>query len=49
MCIRDRLDTADAPQSYEELLDFAGRWAERVEAGEAGNIRLNALLSLIHI
>ena len=39
------LDTADAPQSYEELLDFAGRWAERVEAGEAGNIRLNALRS----
>ena len=33
------------PQSYEELLDFAGRWAERVEAGEVGDIRLNALRS----
>ena len=39
------LNAADAPQSYEELLDFAGRWAERVEAGEVGNIRLNALRS----
>ena len=39
------LNAADAPQSYEELLDFAGRWAERVEAGEAGDIRLNALRS----
>ena len=39
------LDTADAPQSYEELLDFAGRWAERAEAGEAGNICLNTLRS----
>ena len=39
------LDTADAPQSYEELLEFAGRWAERAEAGEAGNICLNTLRS----
>ena len=39
------LNAADAPQSYEELLDFAGRWAERVEAGEVGDIRLNALRS----
>lgn len=39
------LDTADAPQSYEELLEFAGRWAERPEAGEAGNICLNTLRS----
>ena len=36
---------ADAPQSYEELLDFACRWAERAEAGEVGDIRLNALRS----
>lgn len=39
------LDTADAPQSYEELLEFAGRWAERAEAGETGNICLNTLRS----
>ena len=39
------LDTADAPQSYEELLEFAGRWAERAEEGEAGNICLNTLRS----
>ena len=39
------LDTADAPQSYEELLEFAARWAERPEAGEAGNICLNTLRS----
>lgn len=39
------LDTADAPQSYEELLEFAARWAERAEAGEAGNICLNTLRS----
>lgn len=39
------LDTADAPQSYEELLEFAARWAERAEAGETGNICLNTLRS----
>lgn len=39
------LNAADAPQSYEELLDFACRWAERAEAGEVGDIRLNALRS----
>lgn len=39
------LDTADVPQSYEELLEFAGRWSERAVAGETGNICLNTLRS----
>lgn len=37
------LDMADAPRSYEELLDFAQRWMERVAAGSVGNVRLNTI------
>ena len=37
------LDPADAPRSYEELLDFAWKWMERVREGSVGNVRLNTI------
>ena len=37
------LDPADAPRSYEELLDFAWQWMERVREGSVGNVRLNTI------
>ena len=37
------LDTADAPRSYEELLDFTEKWTELVKAGSVGNVRLNTI------
>lgn len=39
------LSTADMPQSFTELLDFAQRWVEMVQSGEVENIRLNTLPS----
>lgn len=37
------LDVSDAPQSYEELLDFAEKWMALVEEGNVGNVRLNTI------
>lgn len=37
------LDAADAPRSYEELLDFTEKWTELVKAGSVGNVRLNTI------
>ena len=37
------LEAAEAPRSYEELLDFAGEWTELVKAGSVGNVRLNTI------
>ena len=37
------LEAAEAPRSYEELLDFAGKWTELVKAGSVGNVRLNTI------
>ena len=37
------LDTADAPRSYEELLDFTEKWTDLVKAGSVGNVRLNTI------
>ena len=40
---RQGLEAAEAPRSYEELLDFAGKWTELVKAGRTGNVRLNTI------
>ena len=37
------LEAVEAPRSYEELLDFAGKWTELVKAGSVGNVRLNTI------
>lgn len=37
------LSDADVPQSFTELLDFAQRWIELVQAGKVGNVRLHTL------
>lgn len=37
------LDTADAPRSYEELLDFTEQWMALVKEGSVGNVRLNTI------
>lgn len=37
------LGSGDRPGSFEELLDFAGRWTSLVEAGSMGDVRLSSL------
>lgn len=37
------LSDGDRPGSFEELLDFVGRWTSLVEAGDVGDVRLNSL------